>query len=134
HVESVGPGRLAISRSVWTKGASVTVGVQDFAYQALENLSFETLSAQIDSVNNGRLQILFHVKGKNDPTKAGKSQEARLDQVEGHALEKPVALPKGTPIELTLDTSLNFDELLRAYREAWSQGLADEGTGKRGKR
>jgi hypothetical protein len=36
--------------------------------------------------------------------------------IRGRAFNKPIPLPKGTPIELTLDTSLNFDELMRAYQ------------------
>ncbi len=37
------------------------------------------------------------------------------DIINGTALQKPVPLPSGTPIDLTLDTSLNFDELLKSY-------------------
>jgi len=36
-------------------------------------------------------------------------------------------LPSGTPVDLTLDTSLNFDELLKSYAEAWSKTLSPEG-------
>ena len=33
----------------------------------------------------------------------------------GHAFDKPLPLPKGTPVDLTLDTSLNLDDILNAY-------------------
>jgi hypothetical protein len=49
------------------------------------------------------------------------------DILNGSALQKPVPLPSGTPIDLTLDASLNFDELLKSYAEAWSKSL--EGLG-----
>lgn len=120
HLESLGPGRLSIDRTIWTKGSATLNGVQDFAYQALENLAYESLTARINSVSNGRLQIVFHIKGKNDPPEPREARIGVVDLLRGRALEKPVALPSGTPIDLTLDTSLNFDELLRSYRDAWS--------------
>jgi hypothetical protein len=123
HIESVGPGRLSIDRTLWTKGAVTAPGVQDFAYQALENLAFDTLTAQIDSVANGRLKIVFHIKGKTDPPKPQEAKVGLFALLRGQAFQQPIALPKGTPIDLTLDTSLNFDELLRAYRSAWSESV-----------
>jgi len=53
--------------------------------------------------------------------------DSRVDIINGTALYKPIALPSGTPIDLTLDTSLNFDELLKSYAEAWSKTLSPEG-------
>jgi len=38
-----------------------------------------------------------------------------LDLLRGRAFDKPLDLPKGTPVNLTLDTSLNLDELLAGY-------------------
>jgi hypothetical protein len=126
YLDSVGPGHLSIDRTIWTKGSLTVNGVQDFAYQALEHLAYESLSARINSVANGRLQIVFHIKGRNDPPKP---QEARIGVIEllrGRAFDKPVPLPSGTPIELTLDSSLNFDELLRSYRDAWSNSRVQD--------
>ncbi len=123
HLQSVGAGRLAIDRTLWTRGSPITNGVQDFAYQALENLAVTSMTADIDSVEKGRLRIVFHIKGRSDPPKAEEARVGLLDLMQGTAFDKPVALPKGTPIDLTLDTSLNFDELLRSYREAWSNTL-----------
>jgi len=124
-----GPGRLSVSRSVWAQGdaAISSNAVQDFAYQALENLSFDSLSADLNSVSNGRLQIVFHVKGKSDPPQHQTANVAIGDIINGTALYKPIPLPSGTPIDLTLDTSLNFDELLKSYAEAWSKTLSPEG-------
>jgi hypothetical protein len=124
-----GPGRLSVSRSVWAQGdaAISSNAVQDFAYQALENLAFDSLSADLNSVSNGRLQIVFHVKGKSDPPQHQTADVAIGDIINGTALYKPIPLPSGTPIDLTLDTSLNFDELLKSYAEAWSKTLTPEG-------
>ena len=39
----------------------------EFAYQAMENLAFQSLDATINSLPRGRLGILFHIKGENAP-------------------------------------------------------------------
>ena len=129
HVAADGPGRLSVDRSLWAQGdaALSSNAVQDFAYQALENLAFEQMSADLNSVANGRLQIVFHIKGRSDPPKPQVAEVAILDVINGTALYKPIPLPSGTPIDLTLDTSLNFDELLKSYAQAWSKSLGPEG-------
>ena len=129
HVAADGPGRLSVSRSLWAQGdaALTSNAVQDFAYQALENLAFEQMSAELNSVANGRLQVVFHIKGKSDPPTRQVAEVAITDIINGTALYKPIPLPSGTPIDLTLDTSLNFDELLKSYTEAWSKSLSPEG-------
>jgi hypothetical protein len=101
--------------------------VQDFAYQALENLAFDQMSAELNSAPGGRLKILFHIKGRNDPPQRQIAEVSVADIINGTALTKPIPLPSGTPIDLTLDTSLNFDELLKSYTEAWSNSLRPEG-------
>ena len=125
-----GPGRLSVSRSVWVQGGEAAINgnaVQDFAYQALENLAFDSLSADLNSVANGRLQVVFHIKGKFDPPKPQTADVAVADIINGTALYKPIPLPSGTPVDLTLDTSLNFDELLQSYVQAWSKALSPVG-------
>jgi Dicarboxylate transport len=120
-----GPGRLSINRALWHQGdaALSSNAVQEFAYQALEYLAFDEMSAQLNSVEGGRLKILFHIKGKSDPPQHQEARVAITDIINGTALYKPIPLPSGTPIDLTLDTSLNFDELLKSYTEAWSNSL-----------
>jgi len=127
HLTADGPGRLSLSRSLWGDSAAAANAVQDFAYQALESLAFESLSADINSVDKGRLQIVFHITGRSDPPKPQVAEVPVTDILNGRALQKPIPLPSGTPIELTLDTSLNFDELLRSYAEAWSKALNSGG-------
>lgn len=129
RLTSDGPGRLELSRSLWGESAQSVNAVQDFAYQALENLAFDSLTADINSVGQGRLQIVFHIKGRSDPPRPQVADVAVSDIINGTALQKPVPLPSGTPIDLTLDASLNFDELLKSYAEAWSKSL--EGLGAR---
>ena len=124
HIASDGPGRLSIDRSLWTQGGGASANaVQDFAYQALENLAFDQMSAQLNSVPGGRLQVVFHIKGHSDPPKPQIAEVPLGDILSGSALQQSIPLPSGTPIDLTLDTSLNFDELLKSYAEAWSKAL-----------
>jgi hypothetical protein len=127
---ATGPGRLSIRRTALS--APPVAGApppqfnvaQDFAYQALENLAFETMEARISSRPEGRLGVIFRIKGKSDPPVAKAWRLNLLDLVRGKAFDKPIPLPKGTPIDLTLDTSLNFDELLKAYSELGISGSA----------
>ena len=128
RITSDGPGRLSINRSLWNQGGTASVNaVQDFAYQALEHLAYDEMTAELNSIANGRLSILFKIKGRSDPPKRQVAEIAIADIVNGTALQKQVPLPSGTPIDLTLDTSLNFDELLKSYAEAWSKTLSPEG-------
>jgi hypothetical protein len=85
------------------------------------------MSAELNSVAGGRLQVVFHIKGRSDPPKPQTANVAISDILNGTALYKPIPLPSGTPIDLTLDTSLNFDELLKSYAEAWSKRVNPEG-------
>ena len=128
HVAAAGPGHIWLDRSVWEQGgATASNAVQDLAYQAMENLAFDQLSADINSIPGGRLQVVFHVKGHSDPPHPQQAEVAIADIINGTALQKTVALPSGTPIDLTLDTTLNFDQLLQSYAEAWSKALGPTG-------
>jgi hypothetical protein len=129
RIAADGPGRLSVDRSLWAQGEAAlsSNAVQDFAYQALENLSYEQMTAELNSVANGRLSVVFHIKGKSDPPKPQTADVPITDIINGTALYKPIPLPSGTPIDLTLDTSLNFDELLKSYAQAWSKSLSPEG-------
>jgi len=126
HIAADRGGRLSIARSLWMQGTAAisSNAVQDFAYQALENMAFDRLTADLKSVAGGRLQIVFHIVGKNDPPTHQVAEVALTDVLNGTALYKPIPLPSGTPIDLTLDTSLNFDELLKSYAQAWSKSLS----------
>jgi hypothetical protein len=114
---SVGPGRLSIKRQVLAgsaPGGPATSGtVKDIAYQALENLAFDDLDGVLESRPNGRLGLILHIRGRHDPEKSLPSQINLIDVLRGRIAETPLNLPKGTPVNLTLDTSINFDDLMQ---------------------
>ncbi|MDR3507471.1 MAG: YdbH domain-containing protein [Caulobacteraceae bacterium] len=120
---AVRPGRLEIQREVLTGvGAPPPNAIQDFAYQALANLAFDTLEAKVETRPGGRLGVVFHIKGRYDPA-VGKEAFVELRSLaDGSAFQKSIPLPKGTPIDLTLDTSLNFTQLLGDYQAALALG------------
>ncbi|KQY35970.1 hypothetical protein ASD38_01295 [Caulobacter sp. Root487D2Y] len=138
-VYAVGPGRLSIAREALTgvqagQGAAVDPNdplttkkdapvnaIQDFAYQAMENLSFDTLEAGVNSTDKGRLGVLFHIKGEHDPKIVEKARIGLMELLNGSAFQRRIPLPAKTPVDLTLDTSLNFDELLAAWRRGWQE-------------
>jgi hypothetical protein len=141
-VYAVGPGRLSIAREALTgvqagqggvdpndpltvkKDAPVNA-IQDFAYQAMENLSFSTLEAGVSSTDKGRLGVLFHIKGEHDPKVVEKARIGLMELLNGSAFQRRIPLPAKTPVDLTLDTSLNFDELLAAWRRGWQESEPD---------
>lgn len=132
------PGRLSIAREALTGlsaaggGAEVPQGtVEDLAYQAMENLAFESLSADVNSLDAGRVGILFRIRGRHDPPEW---QELRLsvqELISRSFLERKLPLPSNTGIDLTLDTSLNLNQLvndLLAARRPREEDAADEAT------
>lgn len=117
-LHAVQPGRLSIAREALTDlqaggGGEVPAGtVQDLAYQAMENLAFDILSADVNSRDGGRLAVLFRIRGRHDPPER---QELRLtlsELISRRFLERSLPLPSGTQIDLTLDTSLNAAQLV----------------------
>jgi hypothetical protein len=119
------PGRISIKREALTgvsasdaSAATPPNAMQSFAYQALENLAFDMMDVRISSQPQGRLGLLFHVNGRHDPAVGRTPRVGILDLIRGRAFDKDLPLPKGTPVDLTLDTSLNFDELMAAYSSA----------------
>jgi hypothetical protein len=131
RVAANAPGRLSIRRdalttSVGTGGAAQAPpnAVQDFAYQALEHLAFERLEGVVNSQPMGRLGVLLHMVGQNDPPQVEETRVGILALLRGRAFDKPLPLPKGTPIDLTLDTSINLDELLESYLNRSGAGAA----------
>ena len=141
-VYATGPGRLSIAREALTgvqagqggvdpndpltvkKDAPVNA-IQDFAYQAMENLRFDTLEAGVGSTDKGRLGVLFHIKGEHDPKIPEKAKIGLLELLNGSAFQRRIPLPAKTPVDLTLDTSLNFDELLAAWKRGWQESAPE---------
>jgi hypothetical protein len=130
-LHAIQPGRLSIQREALTGvatsgGAPLAPGApapataptnafSDFAYQAMENLAFDTLSARIDSLPAGRLGVVFHIKGRNEPPKKQVLRVPLNQLVDRSFMDKPQPLPSGTKVDLTLDTSLNLDQLLEDF-------------------
>jgi hypothetical protein len=139
HLTAVGPGRISLSRQALngvTSNAPATAAVgagpaasgqvnfaQDLAYQAMENLAFDQMDASVNSLAHDRLGMVFHIKGRHDPPTRQKASIAVRDLIGGHALDKPFNLPSDTKIDLTLDTSLNFGDLVKALGQAWRDSL-----------
>ncbi|MSP93976.1 MAG: hypothetical protein EXR00_01795 [Alphaproteobacteria bacterium] len=122
RVAAIGAGRLSIRREALTGGVGVgdpnqvaPNAVQDFAYQALENMAFDVLEGEISSRPMGRLGMIFRIKGRNDPMVALETRVGVVQLLRGEAFNAPLPLPKGTPVDLTLDASINLDELLKSY-------------------
>jgi hypothetical protein len=121
------PGRLSIDRAALT---SVQAGPQgeapapspndtftDFAYQAMENLAFDTLELTLASREDGRLGLLFRIVGRHDPPQKQQIRLSILDLIQQKFLGRKLPLPSGTGVNLTLDTTLNLDDLLGDWAE-----------------
>jgi hypothetical protein len=132
ELHAIAPGRLSISRAALTSvsaqgslKAPTPAGGQiasddtftDFAYQALENLAFDKLDAQVDTRPDGRLGVLFHVVGRHDPPQHQEITISALDLIRRKFLGRKLPLPSGTGVDLTLDTTLNLDDLLKDYAD-----------------
>ncbi len=137
HLAAVAPGRISISRKALgdvstsvgkaaSPGAAGDGFAQNLAYQAVENLAFDELDATMNSLADNRLGILFHIKGRHDPPQRTRATIALSDVLSGHALRKPIDLPSDTKINLTLDTTLNFGELVAALENAWRASLGQD--------
>ncbi|WP_394763984.1 YdbH domain-containing protein [Phenylobacterium sp.] len=135
EVHAIQPGRLSIARQALTGvaaggalsaalgpgGAAAAAAVAandtftDFAYQAMENLAFDKLDAAITSRDDGRLGVLAHIVGRHDPPKHQEIRLSLFDLIGRKFLTKPLPLPSDTGVDLTLDTTLNLDDLLADY-------------------
>ena len=89
----------------------------DFAYQAMENLAFDKLQATIASRDDGRLGILAHVVGRHDPPQHQEIRLSLFDLIGRKFLNRPLPLPSDTGVDLTLDTTLNLDDLVTDYAD-----------------
>ena len=118
-------GRVSIRREALSGlaagggGAEIPPGtVEDLAYQAMENLAFSDLDAQVNSLDGGRVSVLFHIKGRHDPPQRQELRLSLAELISRRFLERKLPLPSDTGIDLTLDTSLNLNELIQDLLEA----------------
>jgi len=136
ELHAVEPGVLSIQREALTgveaqSGVAVEVPgvpsakppaagdnlVADFAYQALEHLAFEKLAAEVDSRPEGRLGVMFWIKGEFRPPQHQEIRLGYLEAIKGSYMDKKLPLPSNTKVDLALDTSVNLDQLLADYAE-----------------
>jgi hypothetical protein len=114
---AVQPGRLSIKREVLTDvdaggGGDVPPNmVEDLAYQAMENLAFDVLSADVNSLDGGRLSVLFRIRGRHAPPQRQELRLTLAELISREFLKRELPLPSGTQIDLTLDTTLNANQL-----------------------
>lgn len=133
-ISAVQPGRLSIAREALS-GMNAGGGgdqvppntVQDFAYQAMENLWFDQLDAQLNSLPQGRLGVLFSIHGRHDPPVEQQLQLGLAELIRRDFLNRVLPLPSGTEINLTLDTSFNLDQLIADLVEIQRARSAGEG-------
>lgn len=131
ELKAIQAGRISIDRAALT-GVQADTAISapaapvvddpnatftDFAYQAMENLAFDTLDASIASRDDGRLGVLFHIVGKHDPPTKQQIKLTLMDLIKKRFLGRKLPLPSGTGVNLTLDTTLNLDDLLADYAE-----------------
>jgi hypothetical protein len=116
---AVRPGRLSIAREALSGleagggGESVPPNmVQDLAYQAMENLSFDILSAEVNSLDEGRIGVLFRIRGRHDPPVRQELRIPLSEFISREFLNRILPLPSDTGIDLTLDTTLNLNQLI----------------------
>lgn len=116
---AVRPGRLSIQREALSGleagggGEEVPPNtVQDLAYQAMENLSFDILSAEVNSLDEGRIGVLFRIRGRHDPPQHQELRIPLAEFISREFLNRELPLPSGTGIDLTLDTTLNLNQLI----------------------
>jgi hypothetical protein len=107
--------------------------VMDFAYQAMEDLAFDQLSAEVNSLPAGRLGVLFKIRGEHSPPKKQVIRLPLIDVIRRRFGDRQLPLPSGTKVDLTLDTTLNLDQLLQdyaAYQRARGSGPVQPPAGK----
>ncbi len=112
------PGRLSIKREALADieaggGGDVPPNtVEDLAYQAMENLAFDVLTADVKSLDEGRVGVLFHIVGRHDPPERQELRLTLAELISREFLNRPLPLPSNTGIDLTLDTTLNLNQLV----------------------
>jgi hypothetical protein len=133
ELRAIEPGRLSISRTAVTSVAAAGGAVEaparaeseiasadtftDFAYQAMENLAFDKLDAQVATRADGRLGILFHIVGYHDPPQHQEIRLTWMDLILRRFVGRQLPLPSDTGVDLTLDTTLNLDDLLSDWSD-----------------
>ncbi|ADU12579.1 intermembrane phospholipid transport protein YdbH family protein [Asticcacaulis excentricus] len=141
-----GPGRVSIRRNAVTAvaaeggtvsnadKAAVAVAptpdpapniVEGLAYQAMEHLAYEELSAAVNTDDKGQLNFNFRIVGRYDPPQRREAKIGLIDYLRGTWTQKPIDLPSDTKVNLNLDVSSNLDQFLKDYVEVQKRGGFD---------
>lgn len=118
---AVRPGRLSIEPEVFDDlaagGDPDTAALppntmQDLAYQAMQDLAISDLTAEVDSLDGGRLGVRFRINGRHDPSERQQLRLSFMELIRRDFLNKKLNLPSDTPIDLTLDTTWNANQIV----------------------
>lgn len=132
-LNAVRPGRLSIQPEVFDDldaGGAAVEGeaplppntMQDLAYQAMQDLAISDLSAEVDSLDGGRLGVRFHIHGRHDPPERQQLRLSWIELIRRDFLKKKLPLPSDTPIDLTLDTTWNANQIVSDLLEYARRG------------
>lgn len=135
-LNAVRPGRLSIQPEVFddlAAGGTAADGaalppntMQDLAYQAMQDLAISDLTAEVDSLDEGRLGVRFRINGRHDPPEREQLRLSWMELIRRDFLNKKLNLPSDTPIDLTLDTTWNANQIVSDLMEYARRGETPE--------
>ena len=59
----------------------------------------------------------MHIKGEHTPPKKQEIRLTIMELIRQSFMNKTLPLPSGTKVDLTLDTSINLDQILKDFAE-----------------
>jgi len=127
----VRPGRLSIQPEVFDDlGAGGGANsadlppntMPDLVYQAMQDLAISNLRAEVNSLDNGRLGVYFRIGGRHDPPEREEMRMTIMDLIRRDFMSKKLNLPSDTPIDLTLDTTWNANQIIADLLEYARRG------------
>lgn len=130
-LNAVRPGRLSIQPEVFddlgaaggeNSAALPPNTMQDLAYQAMQDLAISDLSAEVNSLDEGRLGVRFRIHGRHDPPEREQLRLTFMELIRRDFLNKKLNLPSDTPIDLTLDTTWNANQIVSDLMEYARRG------------
>ncbi|MCY1383018.1 hypothetical protein D9M69_711020 [compost metagenome] len=92
----------------------------------MQDLAISDLTAHVDSLDEGRLGVRFRIKGRHDPPEREQLRLTFLELLRRDFLKKKLILPSDTPIDLTLDTTWNANQIVSDLLEYARRGEATQ--------
>ncbi|MCO8031037.1 YdbH domain-containing protein [Brevundimonas diminuta] len=130
-LNGVRPGRLSIQPEVFddlAAGGGANSAdlppntMQDLAYQAMQDLAISDLTAEVNSLDEGRLGVRFRINGRHDPPQREQLRLTFMELIRRDFMNKKLNLPSDTPIDLTLDTTWNANQIVSDLLEYARRG------------